>query len=330
MADGETGPFIERARASDRYVVSMSDQTPQQIREYCRAWSQRAAAHQRMESLRIGTSHVYQASPLASVCDDIETADHAQLTSVVAGLTVCMVQPGEAFAGYGRDYRLVWAWCAELLVGRGRGASFGVEFHVPRLLTAAVDAMLARSIPDDAPGVGRHARELVNEHVALVAYLAFPLLEELLRAACRRHFNDDGRITAAFDTPGDDRQRHLYARGGTCSSVGDLLWLYRHHYAPKEIAACLDEVDNYLAVIVPGGTTGFRILRQWRNDTMHGTTALPTIGAVALNLAIIVALADKENDYADAVAKVVARRTPGSGLPRFYPPEDELTGRRLD
>ncbi len=46
-----------------------------------------------------------QASPLASICDDIETADHDTLGAVVAGLAVCLVQRNNVFTGYGRDYR---------------------------------------------------------------------------------------------------------------------------------------------------------------------------------------------------------------------------------
>ena len=304
----------------------MNDQAPQQIRDYCRAWSQRAAAQDRAERWQGRPARIRQGSPLASVCDDLETASSAQLSAIVAGFTVCMTQRDGGFAGTGRDYRLVWAWCAELLVGAGSDASPAMAQGTARVFTLAIDAMLARPVPPEVPRVGAHARALATAHASLVAYLAFPLLEQLLRASCHGHFGADGLITVAFDTPGDDRKRHLYTVGGTCSSIGDLAWLYRNHYAPAEVSANLDEVDRHLANIVVGGRTGFRVLRTWRNATMHGSHALPAIGAAVLNLAILVALADRDHDFDQAAVTVRRQADNGGAGARFYPLEDERTG----
>lgn len=300
-------------------MTGVPEQTPEQIRDYCRDWSRRAAAQDRAERARGGDARPHQGSPLATICDDIETASHETLSAVVAGLTVCLLRQGGEFVGYGRDYRLVWAWCAEILVGAGRGGALLREPTLGTLLTVASHAILAREVPAHILGVDKHARHLVDDHAFALAYLAFPLLERTLRSSCPRHFGADGRITHAFDTPGHLTRRHLYTAGGTCGSIGDLLWLYRQHYASAEMGANLDAIDAHIAATVPGSALGFRVIHQWRTETMHGTAALPVIGAVVFSVAILVALVGREHDYGDAVARALTSATVAIGGAEFYP-----------
>lgn len=305
----------------------MTDSTAQEIREYCRAWSERAAAQYRAERLGGGPPRAHQGSPLATICDDLELADHDRLTAVVAGLTICIVRPGGAFAGYGRDYRMLWAWCAELLLGSGRGRWLLNEPTLEGLFAVTCHTALAREVPAEILGVERHARSLVSERAAVLAYLAFPLLEQVVRLSCDRHFGADGKITQSFETPGQLSKRHLYTVGGTCSSIGDLLWLYTHHYASPGMRANLDAIDAHLTSAVPGGVAGFRVLQLWRNETMRraapapvaGATSLPVIGAAVLSLAMLVALAAREGEFADAVARTLQVVAAGASL--FYPVE---------
>lgn len=291
------------------------------MREYCRAWSQRAAAQFRAERARGGVPRPHQGSPLATICDDLETADHEHLSAVLAGMTVCLVRPGEVFAGYGRDYRLLWSWCAEILVGSGRGAWFQREPVLDRLFTVASHAVLAREVPAQVHGVSRHARELVDSQGFVLAYLAFPLLEQTLRASCSRHFGADGLITHAFETPGQLTRRHLYTVGGTCGSIGDLLWLYRQHYASAEMGANLDSIDAHIAAAVPGAELGFRVIHQWRHETMNGSAVLPVIGAAVFSLAMLIALAGRELDFDEAVAQALKSAAGATGAAEFYPVE---------
>ncbi len=299
----------------------MTDESPQEIRDYCRAWSQRAAAQYRAERGRGDVPRPHQGSPLITICEDLEAADLEHLSAVVAGMTVCLVRPGGAFAGYGRDYRLVWAWCAEILVGAGRGAWFHREPALERLFTTASHAVLAGEVPAQIQGVSRHARELVDSQGFVLAYLAFPLLEQTLRATCSRHFGADGRITHAFETPGQLTRRHLYTVGGTCGSIGDLLWLYRQHYASAEMGANLDAIDAHIAATVPGAELGFRVVHLWRNETMHGAAVLPVIGAAVFSLAVLIALAGREHDFGEAVKRTLESVAGGDGAARFYPVE---------
>jgi len=271
--------------------------------------------------VRGGVPRLHQASPLANICEDLETADHERLTAVVAGLTVCLVRQGGEFAGYGRDYRLVWAWCAELLVGSGRGTQILNESTLRRLFALTSHAVLARPIAADVRGVERHARELVEGQAAVVAYLSFPLLEQVLRASCRRHFGAGGHIIHPFQTPGQLMRTHLYAVGGTCSSIGDLLWLYRRHYASRAMRDNLDAIDEHFAEVVPGGVTGFRVIQSWRNESLSGTSGLPVIGAAVLSLTLLVALAECEERFDDAVARALSAAAGANGASEFYPLE---------
>lgn len=314
MSRGRAGPGTDS-------VAHVTDNSPQGVRDYCRAWTQRAAAQHRAERARGDAPRPHQGSPLATICADIETADRNRLGAIVAGMGICLVRPGEVFAGYGRDYRLVWAWCAEILVGSGMGREFHREPTLARLFTIASHAALAGEVPPQVHGVNRHARELSSSQGFILAYLAFPLLEQSLRTSCFRHFDAEGRITHGFETPGQVTRRHLYTVGGTCGSIGDLLWLFRHHYASPEMAANLDVIDHHIATTVPGAEPGFRVIHQWRNETMRGANGLPTIGAVVFSLAILIALAGREHDFDSAVARSLRSAAGSDGMGEFYPLE---------
>lgn len=317
----------------------MTDLTPDQIREYCRVWSVRLEA-QRGRAQTPPTPHgLLQASPLASVCEDLEDADHHQLCAILTGLAVAVVRHGN-WRGYGRDYRELWAWCAELVVGVGVGAGLGVGDTAPtrvvgrrglargfdadlrRMFALTVHAALARPIPFDSPGVGHHAHEVVDERGALLAHLSFPLLERVLRASCSHHFAPDGHVIKAFTAPGHHSRRHMYAHGGTCSSIGDLLWLFTHHYASVEMATNLAMIDKHLVSNVPGAEPGFGILQQWRYQAVRGSTALPVVGAAVLCLTLLVALAALEEDFEEAVTVVAMAAQVGDPAATFYPLED--------
>ena len=307
-------------------MTQVTGPSPQEIRDYCRAWSQRAAAQYRAERAGGGVPRAHQGSPLATICEDLEAADHERLSAIVAGMTVCLVRPGGVFAGYGRDYRLVWSWCAEILVGSGKGEWFRREPTLETLFTVASHAVLAGEVLPQVHGVDRHARKLIDSHSFVLAYLAFPLLEQALRASCTRHFGADGRITHAFETPGQLTRKHLYAHGGTCSSIGDLLWLYRQHYASAEMGANLDAIDAHLVATVPGAELGFRAIHQWRGETMSGTAGLPIIGAAVFSVAVLVALAGRERDFGEAAARILDS-VRLNGAAEFYPDEGENSPR---
>jgi len=159
--------------------------------------------------------------------------------------------------------------------------------------------------------------------LTVLAYLAFPLLEQTLRATCSRHFGVDGRITHAFETPGQFTRRHLYTVGGTCGNIGDLLWLYRQHYASAKMGANLDSIDAHVAATVPGAELGFRVIHLWRNETMHGTAVLPIIGAAVFSLAVLIALAGRERDFGEAVTRTLKSVAGGDDAARFYPVEGQ-------
>lgn len=315
-------PALWGSCPADDSVAQVTEPSPQEIREYCRAWSQRAASQYRAERAEGGVPRSHQGSPLATICDDLETADHAHLSAVVAGMTVSLVRPGSTFAGYGRDYRRLWAWCAEILVGSGNAGRLHREPTLGTLFTVASHAALAVEVPAHSHGVDRHARALVDSQGFVLTYLAFPLLEQVLRSSCSRHFGADGRISHAFETPGQLTRRHLYTVGGTCSSIGDLLWLYRQHYASAEMGANLDSIDSHIAATIPGAAMGFRVIHQWRNETMYGTAGLPVIGAAVFSVAVLMGLAGRESDFRAAVKQALTSTSGADRVAEFYPIED--------
>jgi hypothetical protein len=54
---------------------------------------------------------------------------------------------------------------------------------------------------------------------------------------------------------------------------------------------------------------------------MHGTAALPIIGAAVFSLAVLIALTGREHDFGEAVTRVLESVAGVDGAARFYPVE---------
>jgi hypothetical protein len=248
--------------------------------------------------------------------------NHEELWAACLGLTRVLLRPGlNAVIDF--DHKLFWSWCAELFAGSAVTYFTEAEREPKDLLGLACRAALAGTFRPDKQGweenrdrsmtMEANARELVTHAHEVLVYLAFPLLEAILRKTCSAYVTHDGMVTAAFDVPKLSGGRRPYAFGKRCSNLRDLLWLLYETVASPELVAGLDKQRAALSAL-DAATEPFDLLFTWPNSSLHGEGMLPTIGGTVFSTAILIALDAIRDEYDELREKVIERALQHRGV----------------
>lgn len=235
--------------------------------------------------------------------------NYLELRAAVLGLTRVLVRPGLSTV-IDEDHRRLWSWCAELLAGNRSNYFAAEEREIQDLLGLACRASIARlrypyGRPPGDPDEWRkelqamndvinpHAQELIHGAHKLLGYLAFPLLEAILKKTCGTYVGLDGTVRTPFSVPG----RQPYTVGGRrISGACDLLWLLYGNVASSDLVAALDDVRAHLRELEPNEDP-FDLLLRWRNTSLHKEAPLATIGGTVLNVALLIAIEGIAAEY---------------------------------
>jgi hypothetical protein len=236
-----------------------------------------------------------------------------------------------------QDHLGAWSWCGELLVGARAGFFSPEQQEIKALFETALHAALANSrrpprskedwkaqnrIDEQQP---HHSQQLLRNTPLVLAYISLPLLEAVLKLACKAYVSTNGVVTTQFDTPRQNGTgRKIYDVRHRCSSLRDLLYLHHERVAAPALRAHLDKFRDHLAYL-DNSQDPFDLIYTWRNDSLHGSANYQTIGGTILGLTLIVALFALENDFeAQRQAALENYRwesTTGRKSPwSFYPP----------
>jgi len=275
--------------------------------------------------------------------------DHEQIRAACIGLSSVLLLPGLNTV-IDQDHQWFWSWCAELLC---RSGSSYFSSESDRELRATVGlccrAALAGVYRNDRDGWERQRDQSKNmEHNArawvqgahtALAYLAFPLLEGIVKKHCARYVGMDGRVVEAFEVARIDGTARPYRVGQPCSSLRDMLWLlydrvaseaaridgrarpYRvgqpcsslrdmlwllyDRVASEELRHDLDEQRIHLGAFASESEDGFEVLYRWRNSSLHGEASLSTIGGTVLSTALLISISALQAEYESVRASAV-------------------------
>ena len=241
--------------------------------------------------------------------------DHEQIRAACIGLSSVLLLPGLNTV-IDQDHQWFWSWCAELLC---RSGSSYFSSESDRELRATVGlccrAALAGVYRNDRDGWERQRDQSKNmEHNArawvqgahtALAYLAFPLLEGIVKKHCARYVGMDGRVVEAFEVARIDGTARPYRVGQPCSSLRDMLWLLYDRVASEELRHDLDEQRIHLGAFASESEDGFEVLYRWRNSSLHGEASLSTIGGTVLSTALLIAISALQAEYESVRASAV-------------------------
>lgn len=265
--------------------------------------------------------------------------DFDALSAALLGLSKVLLRPGLNTI-VDHDHFGAWSWCGELLLSP-RANLFSTEQHeIKSLFETTIHAALANcrepiTSKEEWQAQNRiqemqphHAKQLLREAMLVLAYLAFPLLEAVLKRACKTFVSFDGQVVSAFmvqDRNGDPRNYDpVRGRLRRCSSLRDLLFLHHLQVAEPGLKTWWDEFRNHIATL-DNTQDPFDLIYSWRNQSLHGAANFQTIGGTLLNLSLLISLFELRQDFDQHRAQILDHcrseaQSSHKSLWSFYPP----------
>lgn len=232
---------------------------------------------------------------------------HDAVCAALVGLSKVLLRPGMNTV-VDQDHYGIWSWCAELLLSPQANVFPHQQYEIKSLFEANLHGALAHCRRPTASGVDwqaqieverklpHHAQQLLRSSNLVLAYLAFPLLEAILKRACMAYVDLDGTVTTRFQVPRRNSTMRDYEPQSQCSSIRDLLYLHYSNAASANLKVLIDEFRNHISFL-DSSRDPFDLIYQWRNDSLHGTSNYQTIGGTILSLALLISIFEIEADF---------------------------------
>ncbi|WP_157288515.1 hypothetical protein [Uliginosibacterium gangwonense] len=319
----------------------MTQFTPAYIEQLCDDWCLASVTSE--EKIETG-SRTEKFRLLANGVNFYELS-HETLSTALIGLSKVLLRPGfNTFIDH--DHYELWSWCGELLLNPRSQLFPPTQHEIKSLYETSIHAALAncRRPPASVQETmeqwqtkmhiqalqPHHAKLLLQKSHLVLAYLSFPLLEAVLKRACATFVAFDGQVLSAFSVPNKKGNPKSYDPNGKtlrdrqCSSLRDLLFLHKSMVAPPQLKVLLDKFCTHLSSL-DGTQDPFDLLYRWRNQSLHGSTNIQTIGGSVLNLSLLISLFEMESGFEQYRLEVLdhCRRESQSSHKNdwsFYPP----------
>jgi hypothetical protein len=266
--------------------------------------------------------------------------DHESLCAALIGLSKVLLRPGLNTI-IDQDHFGLWSWCGELILGPHAQLFPHNQHEIKFLYETSLHAALANcrkpvSSKEEWQAQSRvydqhphHAKQPLQNSSLVLAYVAFPLLEAILKRACANFVSFDGQVVSSFVVLNKQGNPRNYDPQGAfrdrqCSSLRDLLFLHYTLVACPKLKSLLDRFRAHISLL-DGTQDPFDLIYGWRNSSLHGSTNYQTIGGTVLNLALLISLFEIEQDFEQHRQKVLEHcrweaQSPHKSPWSFYPP----------
>jgi hypothetical protein len=214
--------------------------------------------------------------------------NYEELCAALVGLTKVLIFP-RLNTLIASDHIYFWAWCAEIILSDGNYFSIQ-EREIRELLSTVVRALI-----DDS-----NSSYLADKRHLIASYLAFPLLEGLLKKKCSAFVDSNGQVQAPFTVTREDGSQRRYEQrnNSRCNSLGDLLYLLKYTILSNtsELYKVLDGLAKHVRSLDPSMDPLMKIY-NWRNTSLHGSDSFATIGGILLNFSIALCIDDLHENF---------------------------------
>ncbi|MDI2589890.1 hypothetical protein POF45_00395 [Pseudomonas sp. 681] len=235
------------------------------------------------------------------------------LTTAITGLSEVLLRPGlNTIIDF--DHYALWGWCGELLLG----PMAQIKIHNNKLMDQEINNLYQICIRAALAKCDRPTQQLPREEQrkkdsqaflnpdggqrlksssdVILAYLAFPLLEALLKQACNEFITPDSKVIKSFTRATFNNPSHVEPIGNKISSLKILLNLLYDHVASENLKKLIDQYRFHLSE-VGEKLDAFELIYDWRCDSLHGNTNFPTIGGVILNLCLLISVYQVKDQF---------------------------------
>lgn len=313
----------------------MSQPSPATITTLCDEWCNASATPSGGMSIGANTER-FRLLANGVIFHDL---NHEAMCAALIGLSKVLLRPGLNTV-IDKDHFALWSWSGELLLGARSQLFPSGQREIKSLYEVALHAALAGCRKPDASvkewqehsrmqdQQPHHAKQFLMQATLALAYLAFPLLEAVLKRACATFVAFDGKILTPFTVQNKQgNSRNYDPQGGRdrqCSSLRDLLFLHYTTVADPNLKALLDRFRDHITLL-DSTLDPFDLLYSWRNQSLHGSTNFQTIGGTVLNLSLLISLFEIRDNFEQHRAIVVEHCRWESELNHkspwsFYPP----------
>lgn len=228
------------------------------------------------------------------------------------------------------DHHYFWAWVAQILIHRKSGYFTEQDENTKELFITCIRVALSGTFPRQYEGMDLHTQEFVMRDNLIMAHLSFPLLEAIVKKACKDYVDYKGRVLQDFSILGRQGRIVRYSRStrkNRISSLGDLLSLLHQTVANDNLKERLTSIRSHLSTI--DSSDPFYLIYDWRNSSLHGQGSYSSIGGTVLNIVIAIALDEIADIYDEHREKIwgkiqwVIGNSPISYKSHldFYPPD---------
>lgn len=258
-------------------------------------------------------------------------------------LQVCCIELTKILLLTGRntiiseDHQLFWAWIGEVVNDINYFDSSN-EREIKELFSVCIRSTLAGiekpicSIEESRKRfeykrnhpIEHNLKEVYIHKDLILSYLAFPLLDGVLKKYCSNYVQLDGKVINDFKVIRENGYQKKYEVGDLISSIEDLLLLVIQKVGEKELVNDLKSILQHISEL-ENSNNPCKIIYTWRNSSLHGQTNYSTIGGTILNISIIIILHSIKDKYDTNLSQInekvswnVQTGTQPSWM--FYPP----------
>ncbi len=279
----------------------MSVNNAQKILQLCDDWR---AAHVRPDGSGVENDST-RALRLIAKGIRFHELEFDELEAACVGLTETMVPRGLVGGFICPDHHQFWGWCAQLLL------TTPIQSIVPtsgnlihQLLESSACLLIGGKSHLWAPPEIKFSKDfdwclhrLLSSRLFVLKFLAYPLLESLLKVHCSNFVQPDGMVMMQFLVQRSDGTNRGYNPGDQCSSMRDLFVLLEQSAARAELSELLQRLKNHFQRLDPS-TPFVDLLYEWRNATLHGTDEATAISGTVFNLCLLLCLELVRPNYA--------------------------------
>jgi hypothetical protein len=138
---------------------------------------------------------------------------------------------------------------------------------------------------DAGSPAGTRKEKILFKTNFIAGYVAYPILEGLLKRLCSDDLEGDGTVKAA-NTVYDLSNEEYYNEGDKCNSLTEILYHFETEIADDFLSGELERHRKYIAKFgdETSQDTAYGLIYDWRNSIVHGQNQADVQYGISLNI----------------------------------------------
>lgn len=142
---------------------------------------------------------------------------------------------------------------------------------------------------EEGSPVGSRANDILFKTNFIAGYLAYPILEGLLKRLCSDDIKNDGTVKSPNSVYNLSKNRY-YSSDELCNSLTDILYHFENEVADNFLSNELERKREFIAKFGKDRTkkNAYGLIYSWRNSLLHGENQADVQYAISLNIICLI------------------------------------------